>query len=348
MKWYEILAKANETHATITVYDEIGGWGVSGKRFVEELKALSADTIDLYINSPGGSVFDALLMFNGLKASGKTINVKIMGIAASAASYLAMAGDTISMPKNTFQFVHNALGALYGNADDMRDFAEVLDKITKSLKATYAKRTGLDEAKLTELFDKESYLSAEECQALGLCDEVTEEIEATARFDFDRPDLPANVKAVFEAAKARANPTPEPKPTPAKPAASLAAQIKAAVEAAGLIEFKDTFLADTKLTTMEAAQAAIDVACEIKELCVLMDRPDDAKAFIVARRTYPEAREGLATILAANDQTRHTSNVIRQPAANAPASQGGGVALKPSAIWAATHAAEAKSRNQIN
>lgn len=338
MKWYDIQAKAGETHATIHIYDEVGAWGISGKRFAEELKALSADTIDLYINSPGGSVFEGLLVFNALRNSGKTINVKVMGIAASIASYIAMAGDTIEMPKNTFQFVHNAIGLQYGNADDFREFAEVLDKITESIKATYAKRTGLDGAKLQELFDKESYLTADECLALGLCDDVTDEIEAKARFDVDRPDLPENVLAIFKAAKMVKPPVQAP--VAVAPAASLAARISEACKAAGLEAHAPVFLTDKDLDSFEKVEASIAVAVEIKEICALVSRPDDATDYIAKRRTVAEARESLQTVLAANDASRHTSNVIT-PKASGPASPSAPSAHSTASIWANVRKQEA-------
>ena len=90
------------------------------------------------INSPGGDVFAGLAIYNALKGSGKEIVVKVMGVAASAASLIAMAGDKIVMPKNTFLMVHNPWSVAMGNAEELRQTADTLDKIGESLKATYA------------------------------------------------------------------------------------------------------------------------------------------------------------------------------------------------------------------
>ena len=112
------------------IYDEIGAYGVSAKGFLAELGALTDDTaIDLRLNSPGGSVFDAVAIHNALSRHAGTVTVWIDGIAASAASYVAMAGDAIVMPENAFLMIHDPCGLVMGTAADMRDMAGTLDKI---------------------------------------------------------------------------------------------------------------------------------------------------------------------------------------------------------------------------
>lgn len=181
-KWYSIKALAADA-AEIAIFEEIGMWGVTAKDFIADLKKLSAKTITLSINSPGGSVFDALAIFNALRNSGAEITVRVMGIAASAASYIAMAGDKIVMPENTFMMVHNPIAGVYGNADDMRELADVLDKVGASLLATYVKRTGKPENEVAALLAAESYLSAAECVDLGLADEMEPALKIAAKID---------------------------------------------------------------------------------------------------------------------------------------------------------------------
>ena len=126
--WYEIRARG--TGAEVLIYDEIGAYGVSAKGFLAELGALPDGVpIDLRLNSPGGSVFDAVAIFNALTRHTGTVTVWIDGIAASAASYIAMAGDEIVMPENAFLMIHDPSGLVMGTAADMRDMAETLDKI---------------------------------------------------------------------------------------------------------------------------------------------------------------------------------------------------------------------------
>ena len=139
--WYAIRARA--TGAEVAIYDEIGACGVSAKGFLAELGALPEGTpIDLRLNSPGGSVFDAVAIHNALKRHAGTVTVWIDGVAASAASYVAMAGDEIVMPENAFLMIHDPAGLVMGTAADMRAMAEALDKVGGSLAAGYAAKSG--------------------------------------------------------------------------------------------------------------------------------------------------------------------------------------------------------------
>ena len=138
--WYNLTDKGETP--VLSIFDDIGAYGVSAKLFLDDLRAVKAKSVDLEINSPGGDVFAGLAIYNGLRNSGKTINVKVLGLAASAASLVAMAGDTIEMPENAFLMIHNPWSFAAGDANDMRATADVLDKIGASLVTTYANRTG--------------------------------------------------------------------------------------------------------------------------------------------------------------------------------------------------------------
>ena len=149
--WYNLA-----TNDTLTVFDDIGAYGVSAKSFLDDLKSIKAEAVNVEINSPGGDVFAGLAIYNGLRASGKKINVKVMGIAASAASLVAMAGDEIEMPENAMMMIHNPWTFAVGDADELRATADVLDKIGTSLVTTYAKRTGKDEDEIKSMLDTET------------------------------------------------------------------------------------------------------------------------------------------------------------------------------------------------
>ena len=139
--WYAIRARAEG--AEVSIYDEIGAYGVSAKSFLDELGALPDDgPLTLRLNSPGGSVFDAVAIYNALKRHAGPVTVWIDGIAASAASYIAMAGDEVVMPENAFLMIHDPSGFVMGTADDMRAMAEALDKIKGSLVAGYVGEVG--------------------------------------------------------------------------------------------------------------------------------------------------------------------------------------------------------------
>jgi len=190
--WYSIQDRADQP-AEISVFDEIGAWGVSAKQFIGELKAIDATSIKLAINSPGGSVFDALAMYNALRQHPANVEVTVLGIAASAASLLAMAGDTIIMPENAFMMIHNPWAVAAGNADELRDFAATLDIIATSLVGTYVARTGLPEDEIKQLLADETWLTAEDAVAKGFATEMSEVLRIAASADMDR--LPEHVKA---------------------------------------------------------------------------------------------------------------------------------------------------------
>ena len=121
--WYTIRARgrgAEGSRAEVLIYDEIGAYGISARGFLAELGALPDGVpIDLRLNSPGGSVFDAVAIYNALQRHEGTITVWIDGIAASVASYVDIAGDEIFMPENAFLFIHDSSGRVMGTAADM-------------------------------------------------------------------------------------------------------------------------------------------------------------------------------------------------------------------------------------
>ncbi|MET4127984.1 head maturation protease, ClpP-related [Roseovarius sp. MBR-6] len=183
--WYAIRARA--TGAEVAIYDEIGAHGVSAKGFLAELGALPEGTpIDLRLNSPGGSVFDAVAIHNAIRRHEGTVTVWIDGIAASAASYVAMAGDEIVMPENAFLMIHDPAGLVMGTATDMRAMAEALDKVGDSLAAGYAAKSGRTAEEIAALMAAETWLDATEALALGFADRLAEPVRIAASFDIGR------------------------------------------------------------------------------------------------------------------------------------------------------------------
>jgi ATP-dependent Clp endopeptidase proteolytic subunit ClpP len=167
--------------AEILLYDEIGYWGVTAQDFVTQLAQITAGTINVRINSPGGDVFDGLAIYQALKSHPATINTFVDGWAASAASFIALAGDTVTMGENAFMMIHKAWGVGVGNATDMRDLANTLDKIDGQLASIYAKKTGKSAAEMLALMAGESdgtWFTAAEAKAIGLADAVDAESAA--------------------------------------------------------------------------------------------------------------------------------------------------------------------------
>jgi ATP-dependent Clp protease, protease subunit len=183
--WYTIRARG--TGAEVLIYDEIGAYGVSAKGFLAELGALPDDApIDLRLNSPGGSVFDAVAIYNALTRHPGTITVWIDGIAASAASYIAMAGDEIIMPENAFLMIHDPSGIVMGTAANMRDMAGTLEKIAASMTRGYAAKSGKPEAQIAALMASETWFDATDALDLGLATRLAEPVRIAASFDIAR------------------------------------------------------------------------------------------------------------------------------------------------------------------
>lgn len=172
--WLTIKAKAENSIDEIYVYGEIGDWwqDLDAKALADRLKNSNGDTINLRINSGGGEVFTATAFYSLLKSSNKTINVYIDGLAASAATLIACAGDKVIMPVNALYMIHNPLSWTYGNSENMREMADLLDTVRDTLVATYKQKTGLDDAKIIELMDNETWLTASEALKLGFVDEI--------------------------------------------------------------------------------------------------------------------------------------------------------------------------------
>ena len=183
--WYAIRARG--TGAEVAIYDEIGAYGVSAKGFLAELGALPEGTpVDLRLNSPGGSVFDAVAIHNALKRHEGPVTVWIDGIAASAASYIAMAGDEIVMPENAFLMIHDPAGLVMGTAEDMRAMAEALDKVKGSLISGYAAKSGRTPEEVSALMAAETWFDASDAVAQGFADRLIEPVRIAANFDIGR------------------------------------------------------------------------------------------------------------------------------------------------------------------
>lgn len=336
---FNAAAGTDATEATLSIYDEIGFWGVQAKDFSVQLSGVKAPVLNVEINSPGGDVFAGLAIFQMLRASGKEIVVKVMGVAASAASLIAMAGDKIQMPKNTFMMVHNPWSFAMGNADELRKTADTLDKIGGALLATYAAKTGLPEEELTAMLATDTWLTADEALEKGFATEVTDPFEAKAQFDMARADLPERVRAVFQAGVkppvlTEVEPEPEVIDEPAEP--TVTEQIEAVAKASGMEAYAATWaLAGIDLP---AVKARIADAREIKALAVVAKKADLADAAIRAG-TKPEAfRATLIEALAKEDESTHTDNIR-------PNAQQAGSTEKPpvssQSLWA-SHNKQAK------
>lgn len=185
--WYTIQAKTADT-AEISIYDEIGGWGISAQQFAKDFKALGNNLkqINLHIHSPGGDVFDGIAIYNLLKNHPANKTVTIDGLAASMASVIAMAGTEIIMPENAMMMIHKPWGVQGGDADDMRKYADLLDKVEDTLIPAYAAKTGKSAEELAEMLAAETWLNGKECVEHGFADKLAEPVKAMAQLQSKR------------------------------------------------------------------------------------------------------------------------------------------------------------------
>lgn len=139
--WFKI-SNVTPTSAEVMIYDEIGYFGVTANDFVNQISALDVEELTVKINSPGGEVFDGIAIYNALKDHKATVNVQIDGLAASAASFIAQAGDTIAIQRNASMMIHDAAGLAIGNATDMRELADLLDGASDNIADIYSQRAG--------------------------------------------------------------------------------------------------------------------------------------------------------------------------------------------------------------
>ncbi len=221
--WFRMQAKEDQT-ADIYIYDEIGGWGISARRFTEDLLSLgNLSHINLHIHSPGGEVFDGIAIYNQLKNHSATITVYIDGLAASMASVIAMVGDTVIMPKNAMMMIHKPWGVSWGDANDMREYADLLDKLENVLIPAYVAKTGKTTEEMTAMLEQETWLDGDECVEHGFADKVIEPVKAMASLTSKRIEefssMPSAIKNQITpknttSSTQQPNPAPTPAPQP--------------------------------------------------------------------------------------------------------------------------------------
>jgi ATP-dependent protease ClpP protease subunit len=141
--WYTIRnAAGSGGPAEIYLYDMIGGWGITAQDFVDELRQVTGNAIDLHVNCEGGEVFDGIAIFAALAQHPATVTAYVDGLAASAASFIVQAGDDRVMGRHARMMIHDAHALCIGNAADMRDTANLLDDLSGEIASIYAERSG--------------------------------------------------------------------------------------------------------------------------------------------------------------------------------------------------------------
>lgn len=172
-----VQAADKEDERTISVYDVIGhdywtGEGVTAKRISGALRALGKGAITVNVNSPGGDMFEGLAIYNLLREHDGEVTVKVLGLAASAASVIAMAGDKVQIARAGFLMIHNAWVMAAGNRHDLSDLAATLKPFDDAMAGIYAARTGKDAKAMAKLMDSETWIGGETAIEDGFADEL--------------------------------------------------------------------------------------------------------------------------------------------------------------------------------
>lgn len=298
-KWCEFTALADEGRAEIMILDYIGAWGYRTADFVRDLRELGpVGQIDVTVSSNGGDPMTAFAVAELMRAHKATVVTHVIGLAASAASIIAIAGDEVLIGADSFLMIHDAmadlgLGGFYGS-DDLRALAEGLEKIQGQIIAFYARESGQSEEHVRELMAATTYMTAEEAVEMGFADGIEEPALKAVALDLSGfENLPAGLagfaargdaaqsveKEIDMTEKTKAGPDPVIEKTDAPPAVD-AAKLQAEARA-------------------EGEKAAMARVTEIMELCALAGAPGEAGGFIAGDKPLADIRRELMTARAA-------------------------------------------------
>lgn len=173
-RWQPAIKSAVQDGSYIEILDIIGedwsGNGITAKRVSDQLRQIGNSDVTVYINSPGGDMFEGLAIYNLLKQHQGQVTVRILGLAASAASLIAMAGDEIQIAKAGFLMIHNAWTVAAGNRNDFLDLAAYLEPFDKTMSELYADKTGIESSKLADMMDAETWITGSDAIDMNFAD----------------------------------------------------------------------------------------------------------------------------------------------------------------------------------
>ncbi|MCK6435979.1 head maturation protease, ClpP-related [Rivihabitans pingtungensis] len=301
--WYRIKAAAGDNGAKpieIELYGEIGGWGIRAIDFLRELKALDDGTSPVHvgINSLGGDVFEGLAINNAFRRLGDRVTVRIDSVAASIASVIAVGAHQVVMPENAMMMIHNPwTDYAWGEADDLRKAADMLDKVRDNLVASYrAKAPQLDEAELIKMLDDTTWLTAQEAVALGLADIVATTVplkaSAAMRGLSRLKNAPQTLIRALTVPPPPQNTPPEP-PAASSDTVALAKLATRLCAEANFPALAECVVTRSALANEAAVREAVEQAIVVRDLCVTAKLPDLADGFIRAGLSADTARTRL-------------------------------------------------------
>lgn len=330
-RWWDIRAQASADGAKVAeiqIYGDIGFWGTDADLFASKLDeaAATATSIVVAINSMGGDVFDAFAIYNAVRRYAGKVTGRVDGVAASAASLILMACDTIEMPSNARLMIHNPHTVAAGEAGDLRKLADLLESTSDSMLAAYVERSGRTEEDVRAIMDAETWLTAAQAKEQGFCDAIVDPIRiaayaGAARLAARFSAVPAEIRAVLENDGEVPPPDPLPNP-PADPApppsakpdvTALASHVYAACRDARIEHCAEGIVLATGLRDRATVDAAIRSAQDIAGICLAASLTELTAGFVADGLTPDQVRARLFERVTASQ-----SSISNRPAPGAP------------------------------
>jgi len=300
---------------TLTLMGDVG-WDITVSGVAAALRGHEGKPLTISLNSLGGSAFDGVAIHNVLARHKGPKTVIVEGVAASAASLIAMAGDRIVMPENSFLMIHNAWGGVVGQADEMREQAALLDMVSSAYRSTYAARTGLPEAEIAAMMSATTWMGAAEAVTRGFATEATapRDIAAYASRAETLAEAPAAILAAFR--------PPSAIPEMPNMKATLA-ELRTIAARANLGADWVLAQAEAEATTVAATEAALDVLATASAQAAQAAAAQAAEATRVAAATAAAnaAAAGAPAATPGFTVTRDAGDTLRARVSNAFAAQ---------------------------
>jgi ATP-dependent Clp protease protease subunit len=212
-RWDNTLhaAKQQDAQCAIDIMGEIGdsGFGAdctTAATVKAQLSAAGKAPVYLTINSPGGDAFEGIAIYNLLRDYPGAVTVNVLGLAASAASIIAMAADKILIGEAAFLMIHSGWGVVMGNRNDMRQFADVLDQLDTSVAGLYARRSGMPAADILAMMEKETWMNGAEAVRLGFADVAVADDKKKAKAAVEHASFMSTPAAVIAASASSQRP----------------------------------------------------------------------------------------------------------------------------------------------
>ncbi|HIE5945999.1 TPA: head maturation protease, ClpP-related [Burkholderia cepacia] len=308
-RWWDIRAQANAaggSEVEIRIYGEIGFWGTDAEMFAAKLDevASAATSIVVAINSLGGDVFDAFAIYNAVRRYAGKVTGRVDGVAASAASLILMACDTIEMPSNARLMIHNPHTVAVGEAGDLRSLADLLDSTSDSMLAAYVERSGRTAEEVRAIMDAETWLTAAQAKEQGFCDAIVDPVRIAAYAGAARhaarfSSVPAEIMAALEGdgevppANPPADPAPQPQPPATPDVTALASHVYASCRDARIEHCAEGIVLATGLRDRATVDAAIRNAQDIAGICLAASLTELTAGFVADGLTADQVRARL-------------------------------------------------------